>query len=194
MMAPALDRRSCLYHYTSATGLDGILGQRMFRATDTDFLNDWKEIIYVAQPLIPRMGDLVDAAIEYDAKHDPLQKTRTRMAESAQDAIKRFTHLDEDMPAPHPGQYVDGATYVACSSKDHDQLGQWRAYGQGGYSIGFTKTGLEAVSADLRKIVYGDTGVVQTCDEILEYLRIELRRRHTRSSEGSYFAPTDSIY
>jgi hypothetical protein len=177
-MSADFDRSPYLYHYTSAVGLESIVRQRLLRATDTGFLNDVQEIIYVAKPLIPRLNELVDAAIEYDAEHDPLQKTRTSVAKSARDAIKRFTHLDEDMPAPHPGQYTDGATYVACLSEDHDQLGQWRAYGQSGYAIGFTKTGLEAVStgiqavsAKLRKVVYGDTGVVDTCDEILEYLR-----------------------
>ena len=187
MIASGLDRSSCLYHYTSATGLDGILGQRVLRATDTGFLNDWKEIVYVAEPLIPRLGDLVDEAIEYDVEHDPLQKTRTRMAQSACDAIKRFTHFDEDMPAPHPGQYVDGATYVACLSQDHDQLGQWRGYGQGGYSIGFTRAGLEKMSAELRKMVYGDARRDDTCDEIIEYLRNRPSRGHP-GTHGYYDA------
>ncbi len=194
MRAPELDRRSCLYHYTSATGLESILRQRLLRATDTGFLNDLKEILYVAEPLIPRLDELVDAAIAYDAEHDPLQRTRTSMATSARDAIKRFTRLDKDMPTPHPGQYVDGATYVTCLSEAHDLLGQWRGYGQGGYAIGFTKTGLEAVttgkeavSAQLRKVTYGDTAVDDTCDEILDYLRNRPPRGHP-GTHGYYDA------
>jgi len=186
-MVSGFDRASCLYHYTSATGLDGILSQRVLRATDTGFLNDWKEVVYVAEPLIPRLSELVGEAVEYDAEHDPLQKTRTRMAESARDAIKRFTRLDDDMPEPNPGQYVDGATYVACLTENHDQLGQWRGYGQTGYSIGFTKGGLEKVSANLQKIAYGDAQRDSICDEILEYLQTRPSRGHP-GTHGYYDA------
>jgi hypothetical protein len=138
----SLDRRSCLYHYTSAVGLESILRQRSLRATDTAFLNDWQEILYAAKPLIPRMGDLLQSVAQFDATHDPLQRARSMAVESALNAIKRFVHLDDDMPTPNPGQYVDGATYVACLSEDHDQLDQWRAYGQGGYAIGFRREAL----------------------------------------------------
>jgi len=48
----ALDRNTCLHHYTSAVGLEGILRSRSLWATDTDFLNDWQEIHYAAKPLI----------------------------------------------------------------------------------------------------------------------------------------------
>ena len=71
MTAPALDRRSCLYHYTSATGLESGLRQRFLRATDTGFLNDLKEIIYAAEPLIPRMNNLLEIVAAHDADHDP---------------------------------------------------------------------------------------------------------------------------
>ena len=81
---------------------------------------------------------------------------------STRDAIKRFTHLDKDMSAPNPGQYLDGATYVACLTENHDQLGQWRGYGQEGYAIGFRKDGLEAMPGELRQVLYGDSGVDAT--------------------------------
>jgi hypothetical protein len=178
MTSPEFDRRSCLYHYTSAAGLDGILRERILRATDTGFLNDLQEIIYAARPLIPRIDDLLKEVAQYDAEHDPLQKIRSSMVRSARDAIKRLTHLDDDMLTPHPGEYVDGATYVACLSEDRDQLGQWRAYGQQGYAIGFRKEELEAVAGQLRQVLYGDSGVNATCDEIIEYCRTRPPRGH----------------
>jgi hypothetical protein len=48
-------------------------------------------------------------------------------------------------------------------------------------------TGIQAVSADLRKVVYGDIGVVATCDEILEYLRNRPPRGHP-GTHGYYDA------
>jgi hypothetical protein len=163
--ARALDRSSCLYHYTSAEGLDGILSQRLLRATDTAFLNDWQEIIYAAKPLITRMSSLAESLSA------SAEDNRATIVASARDAIKRFVHLDEDMPEPNPGQYIDGATYVACMSEEHDQLGQWRAYGQSGYSIGFRKEGLEQVSAELRQVSYGDSAINEFCNTVVDYFQ-----------------------
>jgi Protein of unknown function (DUF2971) len=185
-MADDLDRRSCLYHYTSATGLDSILSQRLLRATDTSFLNDMQEIIYAAKPLIPQMEALLVTFIQYDADNDPLQKVRSGRLGSTLSAIKRFTRLDADMRAPNPGQYLDGATYVACLSEDHDQLGQWRGYGQSGYSIGFQKDGLKQIPGqlhnvrygELRQVDYGDDAVNAVCDEIVEHCRTRPPARH----------------
>lgn len=170
MSASELNRSSCLYHYTSSTGLESILRQQLLRATDTSFLNDLKEIIYATEPLMPRLDDLLETVETYDAKHDSGQKIRSSIVRSARDAIKRFTHLDQDMPAANPGQYLDGATYVACFTENHDQLSQWRGYGQDGYAIGFRRDGLEAMPGQLRQVVYGDKGVDATSNEIIEYL------------------------
>jgi hypothetical protein len=117
------------------------------------------------------MNDLMEEVSLYDAEHDPLQKNRSTILGSTRTAIKRFTHLDDDMLTPHQGQYIDHATYVVCLTEKHDQLGQWRGYGQGGYAIGFRKDGLEAMPGQLRKVLYGDTGVEATCGEIIEYCR-----------------------
>lgn len=54
-----LDRSTCLYHYTSAVGLEGILRSRSLWATDTAFLNDWQEIVYAAEPLVADMEALL---------------------------------------------------------------------------------------------------------------------------------------
>lgn len=170
-MASNLDRNSCLYHYTSATGLESILRQRLLRATDTGFLNDVQEIVYTAKPLLQQISELMEEVSRYDAEHDSLQRTRTRTLESSRDAIKRFTHLDDDMQTPHQGQYIDHATYVVCLTEKHDQLSQWRGYGQGGYAIGFRKDGLKDIVGQLRQVLYGDDGVHAICDEIIEFLR-----------------------
>jgi hypothetical protein len=117
------------------------------------------------------MGNLVKTVSQFDATHDPIQKSRSSTVRSALHAIERFVHLDEDMPTPNPGWYIDGATYVACFCKDHDQLGQWRAYGQGGYAIGFRTKGLQQVPALLQEVFYGDSCRDETCDEIIEYFQ-----------------------
>jgi hypothetical protein len=172
--APALDRGSCLYHYTSAAGLVGILRQRALWATDTAFLNDWQEIVYAAEPLVADMEALLEKVSQDDALNNPYQRTRSTIIQSALNAIKRFTRMNINMSAPNPSQHIDAATFVACFCEQHDQLGQWRGYGQSGYSIGFRKTGLENIiapykSAQLRKVLYGTEGRTTTCNEIIDH-------------------------
>ena len=165
------DRTEILYHYTSAVGLESILRQRCLRATDTAFLNDWQEVIFAAEPLIEQMEVLLGSVRQDDAINNPQQRTRSIIVDSALNAIRRFVRLDAQIPAANPGQYIDGATYVTCFCEDHDQLGQWRGYGQGGYSIGFRKDGLTKLHRQLRKVLYGKSGRDATCEEIIEHFR-----------------------
>jgi hypothetical protein len=164
----SVDRKSCLYHYTNAQGLEGILRTRSLWATDSAFLNDWQEIQYGAEPLIARMTDYL-ASHAYD-KSTPISKehqseVRLMIMESALGALKKFVASDRKF---HPG-YIDSATYVACLSEEHDDLGQWRGYGRQGYAVGFTRDGLSEAAPLLGQVRYGDTAVGDLCDSVTRH-------------------------
>lgn len=114
------DNDECIFHYTDAAGLIGIVNDNKIRATNFRFLNDPKEFMYgfgVIASLIKK---------EFSNNQDPL--------------------LAELLDGACAGQHsID--LFVACFSEDYDDLSQWRLYGDGGqgYSIGIRKSDLESL-------------------------------------------------
>lgn len=111
---------SLLFHYTSATGLIGILRSREAWASNVAFLNDIKE---------------VDHAVEYARLAIDNAFGVGRIGPVFVDT--RDMALLEDMRL-----YVGSAAkryYIFSLSEERDLLSQWRAYCPpgGGYSIGF---------------------------------------------------------
>lgn len=108
-----LDAGRPLYHYTSLSGLQGIISSRGFWASDSRFLNDAEEMRHGAE--------LAAAVLEHlakKAKHpnfgEVLERIRTRLLEP-----------------------VTSGPLIACFSTVRDSLEQWRGYGgSGGICIG----------------------------------------------------------
>jgi hypothetical protein len=180
----SLDRKSCLYHYTSAQGLEGILRSRALWATDSAFPNDWQEIHFGATPLIARMTEYL-AGHPYD-KSTPISKEheleiRLMIMESALKALEKFVSSDREF---HPRD-MDSATYVACLSEDHDDLGRWRGYGQHGYAIGLRRDGLKGAAPRLGQVRYGDRAVAELCDSVIRLF--ETRRIGAHPGTYGYF-------
>jgi Protein of unknown function (DUF2971) len=165
-----LDRNSCLYHYTSAQGLQGILRSRSLWATDAAFLNDSQEIKYSAEPLIARMSEILAANVHDKRESWAVSSTPQNyleFMESALEAIQTFVTSDRQTHAAQNDAFIDAATYVACLSEEHDQLGQWRAYGRRGYAIGLTREGLEEAAPRLDQVRYGESEVNRLCDKLI---------------------------
>jgi hypothetical protein len=169
---PPVDRTACLYHYTSAEGLTGILESRALWATDTAFLNDWTEVRYAADPLVQHMTRHIEAFL---ADHPPERwrmesekLARARILGAAREFIANFTSNWDEI-VPQNDLYVRGATFVACLSGDHDQLGQWRGYGKGGYAIGFRRELLAAAAPVFGAVQYGEDAIEKLCDHVLEH-------------------------
>lgn len=100
-----------LYHYTDLNGLIGIIESQCLWATNINFLNDKKELIYAV--------DLVkDVA-------------KSISNEQNKEIV--------DLVIEHIEQRANRKTFVTCFSKNGDLLGQWRAYANNGngVSIGF---------------------------------------------------------
>jgi hypothetical protein len=161
-----LDRDSCLYHYTSPQGLEGILRTKALWASDTAFLNDWKELIYAAEPLIERMTKYLQE-IPTDPG-DSLGENRRSIMQYAVRALRGFV-----IPPYSRGEAknVYRQIYVASLTEEYDQLGQWRGYGKGGYAVGFAKGGLKDAAPQLARVAYGDTAVNDLCTSIIEYFK-----------------------
>jgi hypothetical protein len=98
---------------------------------------------------------------------------------SVLDALVKFNNPDEHAAS---SPYVsDGATYVSCFTERPDQLSQWRGYGGRGYSIGFSRDGLNNLSiqgeegrlaevGDISAVGYGPSAVQAFCAEVTAHL------------------------
>lgn len=101
-----------LYHYTSASGALGIIGQGLLWATEASYLNDSSELLYT-------LDKLKDAWEDEYKKLDELMPVLPGMSEAIQNRMY-------------------GATFIACLCEKKDLLSQWRGYAfPGGYAIGF---------------------------------------------------------
>ena len=111
-----------LYHYTTQTGLLGIIKNREIWATHTQYLNDRREFLHAV--------DLVRGEIQrllYEQNTGPGEASTART-----EALKRM-HNSISLSPEHINVCV-------CSfSEDSDSLSQWRAYGgSSGFAIGFS--------------------------------------------------------
>lgn len=155
---------STLYHYTSASGLRGIVESNRFWATHYRFLNDASEINYGAYLFNSIVDDWLKKEVSDEAK-DLLEKVR--------DPKSIFEMSD---------------CYLSCLCEQDDLLNQWRAYAGtgGGYAIGFEAKFIgmrlerigQAQEFNLQKVIYDESlqrclinkllGLVVNClDEVL---------------------------
>jgi len=113
--------RQCLYHYSDARGLEGILRTGEIHATDLRFMNDAGELHY-GQSLIRDVAEQ-----QLHSCTDRIRSAFSVVPSSLQDLSFRF--------------------YASCFCEDSDVLSQWRAYGNagGGYAIGFDFNALISV-------------------------------------------------
>jgi len=147
---PEID--DCLFHYTSAGGLKGILESQCIWATDSAFLNDSSEIRYAGLAVERHLDNMIGHLKLLDPQPGSEEKKRLHYISQAKEALAELNNADEYTgSAPY---IVDGATYVSCFNANPDQLSQWRGYGGHGYSVGFTKAGLN------RLVIEGDPSPV----------------------------------
>lgn len=107
------ERRGIIYHYTTQSGIIGILGSENIWCTDIRFLNDSRELIHTL--------DFAKDLLESKAN-----KTTDQRAKLYRDWDSRLWQL-KDYPI-----------YVASFSEEDDLLSQWRAYcNPTGFGIGF---------------------------------------------------------
>lgn len=124
--APSDFMPSCVYHYTSAGGFEGIVRDGFVRATNFSFLNDPSEVTYGTR-----------------LSRELLSEMKGELDESQRSVIDQvLTSLNLEALAE---------IYVACFTRWEDDLSQWRTYGSAAlerYAIGFDTQELAALSAD----------------------------------------------
>ena len=130
----------CLYHYTDAKGLYGILNSRELWASSYQFLNDATEFEYAF--------DLIKVAYPQEDS-DPSQEGTTHFETAEMISKEWYDH-------------ISGSLFVVSFSKEKDLLSQWQAYAgpHSGYSLGFRQSTLydyknrEFVECDLVECEY----------------------------------------
>jgi hypothetical protein len=158
-----------IFHYTSADGLQGILGSTSLRASNARYLNDSKEIVYaleVVRSVLQRYGG---------------QSLRANQRALIDHLVQQVEDFDSSVDA----------FYSTCFCGHPDVLGQWRGYGGmgSGYSIGFRTADLqraaEAHKGRLIKVVYEKAeqrAIVQRlcqigCDSVIRLRGLNLDNR-----------------
>ncbi len=107
---------STLYHYTTASGLLGILSSESLWATNARYLNDTSELLYGRE--------LVSRVISTEVSALPEGHLKNWLCEFV-DLVHQAFETTE--------------TYITCFCERSDLLSQWRAYGSGrGFCLGFS--------------------------------------------------------
>jgi hypothetical protein len=116
-----------LYHYTSATGLLGILSEKALHASDIRHLNDLRELVLVQDQTISEVDRLRDAEAPTSAAAGRLGALWAALVDYKNE-----------------GQF---GPFVVSFCEDGDLLSQWRGYGSGGYAIGLSREALSVLPA-----------------------------------------------
>lgn len=156
-----------LYHYTSVSGLLGILQSRVLWATDISFLNDSEEFRHG----LSIAADLVVQRLESATGND-----HALLIE-----LQKILAQENRFPA-----------YVVSFTEHGDLLSQWRGYSpEGGASLGFTVAGLKRVEElskfRLSKCIYNDEKKRAIANEFLDGLLEQHRSRGTPDPRSILF-------
>lgn len=159
-----------LYHYTSAAGLIGILGNDTLRFSDASFLNDGSESIYGVELVCGVLDIFVSD------KSEEVKNICRR--------LKR--HIEKAMNYFQP--------FVFCMSEEDNLLNQWRDYGADivPYSLEFDPANLEkpagsaAFPTYLSRVVYDRKLQLDLAIETTEaiYAKAQGLIGNTRLSDG----------
>src|SRR6266404_2318800 len=104
-----------LYHYTTQSGLLGIIGSRKMWVTHTQYLNDRREFLHAVDLVRDELGNRLKTSSASVTRHQLLQMEE--MLQSSPQSIN---------------------VCVCSFSEEPDLLSQWRAYGgPAGFAIGF---------------------------------------------------------
>lgn len=127
---PPVSKTETIWHYTTTAGLIGIVASDRIWATAVSVLNDVTELRYGLE-----LAESTHREFDQGADLHPLQSRFLYEVEYAAKAALQ-----------------NNAIFVACASRDGDDLGQWRGYAEGGgYAIGLKAIGLCAVVSDDRE-------------------------------------------
>ncbi len=141
-----------LYHYTSLAGLKGIIENKEFWVTKSDFLNDKSEIIYISE--------IIDEVLQSNFKNVSIY-------------LKLKNLFDE-----HWKKMILDNVFVLSFSTNPDSLTLWSEYSKYlGYNIGFKYGKLfEHINNFIwkGKVIYNREEQIRLLSEVLNYTLNEL--------------------
>lgn len=123
-----------LFHYTSTSGLIGILSNQLIWLTNAGFLNDTEELAYGANTVARRLRE----RSEHELSTQPSGVSTQYVASTLKGVAESLERFDDGNPIGIP------FPFVSCFSKKRDDLSQWRGYATGGYCIAFHRDSLES--------------------------------------------------
>lgn len=144
-----------LYHYTTSSGLIGIVANRSIWATDARFLNDAQELQYGRQALCEALhNEIHPLRSDPEYPFEPDMKAQARVYGDLAELLE-----PRDGTQPQTGAHT---AYVASFSAQRRRLSQWRAYGTDGYCLRFERELLTKSLPDLSEfaqIAYGPAAI-----------------------------------
>lgn len=169
------DPNGLLYHYTSPSGLIGILNSQKVWLSDSDYLNDSSESYYF-----------------YEVYHEVDRKERESRKEEnfrLNAGILPYFHSSQYNRSRITSERKPEKRYIVSFSLDKDNLGLWNYYtktqGSVGYTIGFSNSVLNTALETEYDIVQGkviydyDVQINYLQELIDDYWRLYQKLRHT---------------
>lgn len=164
-----------LYHYTSLSGVIGIVESGSLRATDIRFFNDAAEMRHTA---------------------DLLRTVIAQRREGGTSSLPLLVQLQEWLSH----RLTDGhMLYVACFTANGNLLSQWRSYcpTAKGASLGFHPKKISSAATEqsfqVGRCVYDVKTQLQLAEKTLEAIE-ELARRKGENTDPSKRHPANSYY
>jgi len=135
-----------IYHYTTISGLIGIVTHCELWASDSQFLNDGTELSYASNIFFAEVQKLNLALVEDGGGYS--------LAGSSLEEFRMF---------------------ITCFCEDRDLLSQWRGYGADqGYALGFDTDQLQALNfGTITPVQYGITNPSEYFAQELKTLSID---------------------
>lgn len=124
-----------LYHYSTVSGVLGVLNSGKLWATNIWYLNDHGELAYGIDRILEMKEKRIQALIDKTEGHE-----KERQKNTLEELFKFLLQPLLDKEAIRS----IGRFYVSCFCENGDLLSQWRAYGDkgAGYSLGFRTSSL----------------------------------------------------
>lgn len=166
-----------LYHYTTPAGALGILEEKIIRASNAVFLNDSEEIRFALRIASDICLELADSPKYHHLEKSVLRDTGLRLIDGP---IHEYSNI-----------------FVACFSRNGDDLSQWRGYGRDGrgVSLGFNTRALVKLLENQKirfvKINYKKDQAKQKIRSILESWHKNVWSRKMLFKECINITPSD---
>lgn len=150
-------RHPKLFHYTTATGLEGILRSRTLWATHFAYLNDTSEFRGFRDPLADFLRPIARNSVDRPAQvpgNAQLIQNEGGPDGAAARIVKETTAamFDTLFGSPSASSFAEPYVLSFCTAsigstdESHGLLSQWRGYGKdGGYALVFDTDGVESL-------------------------------------------------